>query len=265
MMRGRKREPPYKRFFFDCRRKFLCYIRAKRILDSRLIVRNERDTCLIQVRLDKQGEPYYIIPENVSWDFIKVPLPKWELVKKYSSLYYGTLALRSRESRETLQQILQQGKFAHVLCDVNLRPPFYSAETVEFCLQHCDRAKLNEEELDKVCALFSLEGQSLKDKMRAVMVRFSLEALIVTLGKNGAAYLDQAGFGISPGIPTSVKDPVGAGDGFCAGLLVSLERGCSLEEACGLGNQLGAYIASKTSSIPFYTQEEFLSWRSCHV
>ena len=64
---------------------------------------------------------------------------------------------------------------------------------------------LNEEELDKVSALFSLEGQSLKDKMRAVMVRFSLEALIVTVGKNGAAYLDQAGFGISLGIPTSVK------------------------------------------------------------
>ena len=148
-----------------------------------MIVRNERDTCLIQVRFDKQGEPYYIIPENVSWDFIKVPLPKWELVKKYSSLYYGTLALRSRESRETLQQILQQGKFAHVLCDVNLRPPFYSAETVEFCLQHCDRAKLNEEELDKVCALFSLEGQSLNDKMRAVMVRSLVEALIVTLEK----------------------------------------------------------------------------------
>lgn len=27
-------------------------------VDSRLIVRNERDTCLIQVRFDKQGEPY---------------------------------------------------------------------------------------------------------------------------------------------------------------------------------------------------------------
>ena len=124
-----------------------------------MIVRNERDTCLIQVRFDKQGEPYYIIPENVSWDFIKVPLPKWELVKKYSSLYYGTLALRSRESRETLQQILQQGKFAHVLCDVNLRPPFYSAETVEFCLQHCDRAKLNEEELDMIRSILSMEAE----------------------------------------------------------------------------------------------------------
>ena len=59
MMRGRKREPPYKRFFFDCRRKFLCYIRAKRIL----YVFTFRKVCAIINSLE--GGAFMALYENV--------------------------------------------------------------------------------------------------------------------------------------------------------------------------------------------------------
>ena len=180
-------------------------------------------------------------------------------------LQQGSLALRSKESRETLKQMIKTGTFSRVLCDVNLRPPFYTMETVDFCLRSCDHAKLNEEELSIICELFMLQGSSLEMKMQNVLRHFELKRLVVTLGSKEAAYMEGSSFGIVPAVSIQVKDPVGAGDGFCAGFLIGLERGRSLEEACKMGNELGAYIASQTSSIPSYTIEQFDHWRSSHV
>lgn len=234
-------------------------------VDAQLVTRNRWETCLIKVQFGEDGEPVYHIPEDVSWDHITVPDSGWERVNEYSCLYYGSLALRNNESRNTAKRLLERGSFSHVFCDVNLRPPFYTVETLDFCLQNCDIAKLNEQELLIISQVFSVQGNSLEEAMRGMMAHFHLERLVVTLGSSGCAYLDGPDFGLVPGLQVCVKDPVGAGDGFCAGLLAGLEQGTSLKEACVFGNQLGAFIATQVSSIPVYTKTEFDEWRGRYV
>ena len=101
--------------------------------------------------------------------------------------------------------------------------------------------------------------------MRRIADHFEISQLIVTLGENGAAYLDSGIFGQVPGIPVQVSDTVGAGDGFSAGAIACLERGLSLKEACAYGNRLGAFIAEQTGSIPDYSRKEFENWRRKNV
>ena len=234
-------------------------------IGTHLICRTPEPTCLIKVTFGSDGEPCYHIPMDVSWDHIKLSPEQRHSVGDSSCFYFGTLALRSSQSRYTVEQIVHTVHFNRVLCDLNLREPFYTGETIRFCLQNSTIAKLNAEELCIVSKLFRLEGKTLEERMRCVIRFFSLSQLVVTLGSQGAAYLDGETFGQVPGIPIRVADPVGAGDGFSAGLLISLEAGTSLHDACVLGNQLGAFIAGQTSSIPPYSRATFEHWRCDYV
>jgi fructokinase len=53
-----------------------------------------------------------------------------------------------------------------------------------------------------------------------------------------------------------VRDTVGSGDAFSAGLLYKLAQGAPLDSACGFANKMGALISSKKSSIPDYDLAE---------
>jgi fructokinase len=224
-----------------------------------------QETCLIKVSFGENGEPSYHIPEDVSWDHISIDAGQLERVRDCSCLYYGTLATRSPESRRTLEDLLGHGHFSRVYCDVNMRQPFYNAETIEFSLRSCHIAKLNIDELLEIGGPFSLDADKLERQMRRIADHFEISQLIVTLGENGAAYLDSGIFGQVPGIPVQVSDTVGAGDGFSAGAIACLERGLSLKEACAYGNRLGAFIAEQTGSIPDYSRKEFENWRRKNV
>lgn len=226
-----------------------------------LIDRTSQETGLIQVCFSEDGEPSYQIPREASWDYITLDEGKLELAESCSCLYYGTLGIRGEESRRTLQRIISNGRFRRIFCDINLRPPFYDAGIIEFCLINCDTAKLNRDELWEIGRLFGEETGSLERQMEWTAERFDIPRLIVTLGDRGAAYLEAGAIGQVPGLSVEVSDTVGAGDGFAAGLLVCLEQGASLEEACAFGNSLGAFVAGKTGSIPEYTREEFEDWR----
>lgn len=66
---------------------------------------------------------------------------------------------------------------------------------------------------------------------------------IVKLGKDGAFYMTHETWGHVPGFSVpAVIDPVGAGDGFAAGVLSGILRGYSWADAVRLGNAVGAYI-----------------------
>jgi 2-dehydro-3-deoxygluconokinase len=66
--------------------------------------------------------------------------------------------------------------------------------------------------------------------------------VVVKLGADGAIGLERGGTPLtSPAIPvSSVIDPVGAGDGFCAGFIAARLDGADLETALRTGNACGA-------------------------
>jgi fructokinase len=58
------------------------------------------------------------------------------------------------------------------------------------------------------------------------------------------------GFYEHPGYRISVRDVVGAGDAFTAGLVHQILHGASLEEANDFANRMGAWVASCSGAMP---------------
>jgi len=111
------------------------------------------------------------------------------------TIYFGTLVQREARSRQALATVLDATPAKRFL-DLNLRPGQGSQEIASAALQAADIVKVNEEELQ---ALFQwtfqigpqdapLSTEEVHAACRALMDRFGLEGLIVTLGHRGSVY-----------------------------------------------------------------------------
>ena len=206
-------------------------------------------------------EPLYDIVANSAFDFIQ--LPDIRTAPSSGILYHGTLALRHRQSAEALAALksLHQGQ---IFLDVNLRRPWWSAESVLTLVADADHVKLNENEL----ALLTADGSECGDitKLVASMRRFAqqhrLETVIVTRGALGALLYRQGEIvAAGPAPTTQVVDTVGAGDGFAATMLLgisqqwpwadSLER--ALDFAAAVVSRQGATIDDRSVYAQFLT------------
>ncbi len=77
-----------------------------------------------------------------------------------------------------------------------------------------------------------------------------IPSMIVTMGGDGAVYADVHGEkGFCPARNVEVKDTAGAGDSFCAGVVIGLTYGKSLREACEIGAHLAASVIVTTESV----------------
>ena len=150
------------------------------------------------------------------------------------------------------------------MCSSDLEP-FYNKELLEFCLTHCDIAKMNIKEIGIIGDMFQLTSSDTPGLMYEMKRRFGMEKLIITQGSDGAHYLSSDQYGFANGYRIEVADTVGAGDAFSAGLLYQLRQKRPLSEACEFANCMGAFVASCKSSIPEYTYERFLNWRDGNV
>lgn len=102
------------------------------------------------------------------------------------------------------------------------------------------------------------EGKMLTEEVTAegISGRFlghGAKAVVVKLGAQGAFYANETEQEYVPGfLVDQVVDPIGAGDGFAAGMLSGLIRGWTLREAVLLGNQVGAYAVTVAGDIEGY-------------
>jgi len=225
----------------------------------RWLRRVEAPTCLVHVDFDEHGDPSYSMEDHVSWDVIRLDPEGLEAIRdeSFDVFCFGTIEQRDRESRSALRRLLAEVAFPTVFLDLNLRPPFYDAEIVEYSLLHCDIAKLNVDEASAVKEMLGLEADGAEGLGATLRDRFGIERVLITAGEAGAYYSDPSGYGFVPAFAVTVVDTVGAGDGFSAGLLHRLlsDRG-DLASACEFGCRLGGLIASKRSSLPDYTMCE---------
>jgi len=85
----------------------------------------------------------------------------------------------------------------------------------------------------------------------------SAELVVVKLGKEGAYYATQAASGIVPGEKVEhVVDPIGAGDGFAAGLISGLLRELSIEDCVKRANRVAAFALTVAGDVEGYPYEE---------
>jgi len=141
-------------------------------------------------------------------------------------LYHGTLALRGRTSREALARV-REATDAPAFLDVNLRPPWTGRDDVLEALDGARWAKVNEAEL------LDLTGEDREPgpAARTLAERHDLDAVIVTLGADGAIWSDRQEIRASAAAVEGgdIIDTVGAGDAFASVCIAGLLRGMTAE------------------------------------
>jgi fructokinase len=226
-------------------------------VNSSLIQWDEQHaTGVVDVTL-KDGQPDYIIHENVAYDFIEYNRALQLLREDYFDVFYfGSLAQRSTVSSNTLQKLLTNHYFREVFYDVNLRKKGYNDIILKKSLMYCSILKLNMDEVPVLSTL--LFGKSLAEEefcKRVHDLYHNIHLMIITAADKGCMVFVRGVLHKVPGVPVKVADAVGAGDAFSAAFMHSyMQQGDALKAAT-VANQMGAFVASQHGPIPAYSEE----------
>ena len=213
----------------------------------------------VNIKVDKDGNPTFVIICNCAYDFIELTPEIIELIESDTSLlYFGILAQRKDVSRKTIQSLLN--KNIKYFLDLNLRGNYYSKEILAECFSKVNVLKLNIDELKIVAGLFlkhSFELPSLADELRR---KFGIELLSITLGEAGALLIDKFGINENKYSAKEVVDTVGAGDAYSAILCLGYLNKLPIDRINFLANKFAAYICSIRGAIP-HSDEVYESFK----
>ncbi len=227
---------------------------GRRGLDRYIAVVPDRPTGTVGVQFDAAGIPAYEIHRGVAWDFIPWTDALAELAAGVQAVCFGTLALRSPASRQTLTRFLDampRGGGRLRVLDVNLRPPLPSDDTVIDALARCNVLKLNDEELPRVAVAVGLPPDlPPEETARRLRADCGLRALILTCGARGSHVFtpDAESHLATPHV--DVADTVGAGDSFTAAFTAALLSGADVTKAHRLAVRTSAYVCTQHGATP---------------
>ena len=215
----------------------------------------ETGKCL--VTLDEKSVPSYNLLNDVAWDYISFN----ENSDKFDVLYFGTLAIRNAHNKETISNLLQKNKFGEVFVDVNIRPPFYNDDVIDFAFKNATILKISDEELKITLKAVNIDfTDGLEEISRSITAKYSnIKILIITCGGEGAVAFDSASgeFYKVMSEKAEVVSTVGAGDSFSAAFLSKYFNGVSVEEALKFASCVAAFVVSNYDAVPDYTAKDF--------
>jgi fructokinase len=230
--------------------------------DAGLQVDPMEETGRVVVERNSNGHRFHILPRQ-AYDFIDADAAVAALAGFDAGIvYFGTLAQREPGSRVALDAVLGAlPATAKRYLDLNLRAGQYQESTVMRSLEAADIVKVNEEELQ---ALFQwvfqigresppLATEELHAACRALVQRFALDTLIVTLGHRGSVVFCADGTLLANRdnpAPPFVIDTVGAGDAFSAIFLLGRARGWPLALTLARANEFAGAICAVAGAVP---------------
>ncbi len=222
-------------------------------VNTKYINRSEKQTGKCEVWLDDKGVPSYNLLCDVAYDDIKYESFGDE---KFDALYFGTLALRSQNNLDTLCKVIENNTFEEIFVDLNIRPPFFSQNTIDFALKSASIVKISDEELNTVMqnSVQSFDSdlikcaQALSDKYK------NLGIVLITKGENGAfAYNCKTKESFEcKAHKVKVASTVGAGDSFSAAFLSKFMSGNDIQTCLEFASKISAFVVSKHEAIPEY-------------
>ena len=224
---------------------------------------SEHPTGTVDVKIDDNGQPDYIINKNVAWDFLEFS-DRWKkLAKEADVICFGTLAQRSLKSCRTIIDFLKMARSSTIkVFDINLRQNFYSLKTIVQSLKLATILKLNTEELGIMKNLMGYSSEKNDINFyRRLMNEYGIKLVCLTRGEDGSLLMDESDYYDHPGYKISVADTVGAGDAFTAAVVIRYLDGGTLEEMSSSANRLGSWVSSRTGPTPVLDEEikRFLS------
>ncbi|MCJ7815571.1 MAG: PfkB family carbohydrate kinase [Xanthomonadales bacterium] len=195
----------------------------------------------------EQNEPTYDIVHPAAWDTIEIPAR----LPRFSLLYHGSLALRSKESRRSCEALREKAADdrASVFVDVNLREPWWNSSEVLHSLKGADWVKLNSEELD-VLSPGSAEREL---RARTLLESFGLNGALLTHGSQGAVLLTAEGerWETRPESGIKVRDTVGAGDAMASVMILGLLHGWDLKRSLDRAQEFAsAIVGLRGATVP---------------
>lgn len=202
------------------------------------------------------GQPDYIIRENVAYDYIEYNDQVKEISKLHFDLFYfGSLAQRNKVSAYTLNSILNENNFTDIFYDVNIRKDGFNGIILNDSLGHATIVKLNINELPQMSELIFNKILTSEEFCKGLTERFPVRIIIITAAEKGCYIYTNQHLSHVSGIKVEVADAVGAGDAFSAAFVYHFFKTKNAIKAASVANKIGAYVASKKGAIPPYSDE----------
>jgi fructokinase len=204
-------------------------------------------TGVVKANVDNRQEVVYQIVQPVAWDFIQYDDQVRDLVAGANVFVYGSLAARNQTTRETLYRLLQSAQLK--VFDVNMRPPHYTRDAINYLLEQADIVKMNQHELAEILDWF---GGNLDEEsaLAGLASRFGLQAVCVTLGADGAILWAGGQIYRASGIQVEVVDTIGSGDAFLAAFLKAWLSSRPYDECLRIACASGALVATYQGATP---------------
>lgn len=214
------------------------------------VSRSAHPTGACRVTLDAAGVPTFDLAPDAAYDRIDAA----PITGDFDLLYFGTLALRGESNRAALDALLSSRRFPRVMVDLNLRPPYYTADTVRFALSHAAILKLSDEDYRLLSPLLGADSDAdPPTAVRWLTDRFpNLSCVVLTLGDRGAYARDRAGEAACGCEPAAVCSTVGAGDGFAAAFAHAYLHGATLQDSLTHATKVAARVVSAPEAVPAY-------------
>ena len=227
------------------------------LLTDYIQIDSEKETGVVEVQIDDKNQPYYIIKEDVAWDFIQWDSKFDSLVESADAICFGTLAQRSKVSRNTIINLLKKmNKDAVKVYDINLRQSFYNKNIIVDSLRLSDILKLNSDELEVLRELLNISMKYDEEEVCKFLIdSFDLNLICLTKGEEGSILFDKQNSYSSPSYPYKVADRVGAGDAFTAAVIVYYLKGEPIDVISAKANRLASWVTSKNGGTPVYDSE----------
>lgn len=205
----------------------------------------EHPTGRVNIMIEGKSHTFNILPEQ-AYDYIEPEVARCAVnLRQCGLLYHGSLALRG-SSRAAFKR-LHEAAEAPVFLDINLREPWWKKEEVLDMIHRASILKLNDDELE-LLQPDRLKGVAIEEVARTVLVEWDLDALWLTLGKEGALYCSAEVDALRvplDDLDAPVVDTVGAGDSFSAALIGGLLKGSSPEETAKCATKLATRICGQ--------------------
>jgi len=230
-------------------RELLAYLKTKGLDTTYLQIDPEHETGRVTVDTSDPGHPWYVIHENVAWDYLAERDDFLQLADQAAAVCFGTLAQRSPVSRAAVQRFIQRTR-GLVVFDVNLRQKWYDRESLDLSFQRASIVKLNLEEMAPVSAELGLPHSSEQVFADALRQRYPVETVIITRAEDGCFVTSGSEVVDLPGERVTVVDAVGAGDAFTAAFIMLTLESQPLELKARFANRVGGIVVEKAGAMP---------------
>jgi fructokinase len=220
--------------------------------DLRLLLEKvDYPTSTVIVKLSGRGVPEYEIIKDVAWDYLSLTPDSYHLASETDAVCFGSLAQRNIVSRKVITDFVKLVPAkALKIFDINLRQNFYSRDLIEDSLKLANVLKINDDELKLVTGLFGWAEASDEELCYNLINNYGLKLVALTCGTKGS-HLFTAEEQSSLSTPiVEVKDTIGAGDSFTAGMAMGLLTNKSLKQSHSIAVELSAYVCTNDGAMP---------------